>query len=124
MIVVDDDPEIAKFISSAARSMGFDVRAAANASEFKGLYDENQPSVILLDIVMPETDGIELLEWLANRNSAVPIVMISGYGGKYLNAAAQLATAKGFTIIGTLAKPFRLNELQTVLEQVLEAWQR
>ena len=34
MIVVDDDPEMAQFISSAARSMGFDVRAAANASEF------------------------------------------------------------------------------------------
>ena len=62
MMVVDDDPEMAKLIGLAARSMDYDVRVAFSARKFMELYNEDQPNVIVMDIIVPEMDGIEMLE--------------------------------------------------------------
>ena len=64
MNVVGDDPDVAEFVSNTAKSIGFEVRVAASAKEFMDLVSENEPWAIVMDIVIPDMDGIELLDWL------------------------------------------------------------
>ncbi len=121
LIVVDDDPDMAKLVSRIAGAEGFDVCIAANATEFQKLWHQHDASVIVMDLVMPDMDGIELLRWLAARQCRAPIVLMSGYQGRYLQAAEQLAAALGDKIVAKLTKPFRAAELGSVLKGVRPA---
>ncbi len=121
LIIVDDDFSMAKIISLAAQTMAFDTHVATSADEFMDLYGQIEPSAIVMDVVMPGMDGIELLEWLADRGCDVPIILISGYGKYYIKTAAHLGSIKGIDIIGTLMKPFELTELDVSLQRVLDS---
>ncbi|HIJ45578.1 MAG TPA: response regulator, partial [Rhodospirillaceae bacterium] len=85
LIVVDDELEMAEFIETAGLSLGFEVRIATSAEGFQKIWAEAEPSAIVMDIVMPDMDGIELLQWLVERKCTVPIILMSGYDGKYLD---------------------------------------
>jgi DNA-binding NtrC family response regulator len=120
MLVVDDDPEMAELIGLVARAMDYDVRVAFSALKFMELYNEDQPNVIVMDIVVPEMDGIEMLEWLMEKGCRAAIILISGHGRYYTRTAAHLATLQGADILGTLTKPFALKDLEVLLRQVSE----
>ena len=121
MLVVDDDPEMAKLIGLAARSMNYDGRVAFSARKFMELYNEDQPNVIVMDIIVPEMDGIEMLEWLMDKGCRVAIILISGHGRYYTRTAAHLAILQGADILGTLTKPFALKDLEVLLRQISDA---
>ena len=123
MIVIDDDPDMANLISFTAQSLGIDVRIATNARVFMELYDKNEPSIIVMDVVIPDMDGIELLGWLTDKNCVAPIILMSGYGEKYIKPASHIASAKGIAIVGELTKPFQIEDLKTLLRNVLAAQQ-
>lgn len=118
VLVVDDDREIAALVVETARAAGFKVRAAANAAAFLDLYKETHPTAIVMDIVMPGVDGIELLDRLANLKCDIPIILVSGYGGKYLNITQDMASAQGLKIAGRLIKPFDIKELEKLLQNL------
>ena len=81
-------------------------------------YKACNPSILIIDIVLPEIDGIELIDWLANGLNTPPVILISGYSGKYLNLAKHLATAKGIEVLGMLEKPFSIEKLEELLQKV------
>ena len=72
---------------------------------------------------MPDKDGIELIEWLAIQKCVAPIILISGYGGKYLDMTSHVASVQGIVIAGTLTKPFELGDLEMLLKQVIDAFE-
>jgi DNA-binding NtrC family response regulator len=121
VIIVDDDIGISEIIEVVAHSMGFSVHTATNAKAFMDIYAQSNPSIILMDIVMPDMDGIELLNWLTERNCTVPIVLISGYDGRYLDMASRVAEVNGANILGMLTKPFDLSEIEVHLRNVLNS---
>lgn len=121
LIAVDDDPGMAKLVKNAGELAGFDVRITTSVTEFQGVWEENNPSIILMDIIMPDMDGVELLMWLAEQKCSAPIILMSGYEGKFLKMAEHLGTAKGDNVIGTLTKPFKVDELEVMLKDVLAA---
>ena len=74
-----------------------------------------------MDIVMPDMDGVELLSKLAELKADCPIIVMSGYDGKYLDSVSLIAEAKGLTVLGTLRKPFAVRDLEKLVARVKPA---
>ncbi len=92
LVVVDDEPEFGEFVRKVAAGSGFEVEVTSDAAAFKKVYDAFDPTVIVLDIVMPEVDGMELVQWLAGRKSTVHLVVVTGYNPKYSELARKVRT--------------------------------
>jgi YesN/AraC family two-component response regulator len=84
--------------------------------DFKVAYNRFDPTVVILDMVMPEMDGIELVEWLGSVRCAARIIIISGYTPIYAKLAVTLGEAKGLLSISRLTKPVSLAALTTALQ--------
>ena len=81
ILVVDDEMGIRELLSEILREEGHQVRLAENAGEARSQRSKVRPDLVLLDIWMPDTDGITLLkEWAASGLLTMPVVMMSGHG--------------------------------------------
>ena len=116
LLVVDDNRDLAELVRRVGVGAGYDVCVTTDAHEFKEAFDSFEPTVIVLDMVMPETDGIQLIHWLVDRGVAARVVVASGFNPLYAEMAAKLGAAKGLAVT-YLAKPFRLQELRAVLHE-------
>ncbi|WP_282607114.1 response regulator [Pelagibius sp. Alg239-R121] len=116
LLVIDDNRDLAELVRRVGVGAGYDVCVATEAVQFMEAFDSFHPTVIVLDMVMPDTDGIQLLQWLVDRRVTARIVVASGFNPLYAKMAAKLGTAKGL-VVTYLAKPFRLQELRAVLHQ-------
>jgi EAL domain-containing protein (putative c-di-GMP-specific phosphodiesterase class I)/FixJ family two-component response regulator len=119
ILVIDDESDVCEIVCAAADAMGFDCLVATDATEFLKMLTADT-SLILIDLVMPKVDGIELLRLLAEQKCQAGIILMSGTGKRIIESAGQLAQALGLSIAGHLQKPFRLSELEKVLDQHLE----
>jgi EAL domain-containing protein (putative c-di-GMP-specific phosphodiesterase class I) len=114
ILVIDDEGDVGEFVSATAQALGFDCTSTTDATAFlKALTPDT--SLILLDLMMPEMDGIELLRLLGERKCKASIVLMSGVGKRVMETAEQLAQVLGLSIVGHLQKPFRLAELEEAL---------
>jgi CheY-like chemotaxis protein len=117
LLLIDDEPQMLAFLSRVAQGCGYEVRHTEDAAGFKQAYKSWSPDVVILDLVMPQVDGIELLRFLAEQASKTRILIISGFDAKVLDAAYRLGAAHGLSMIGALAKPVRVAELRAILEE-------
>ena len=114
ILVIDDDLGIGEFISSVALSLGLRCTITVDANEFlEALTPET--TLILLDLVMPYIDGIELLRLLGEQKCKAGFVLMSGMDRRIIESAEQLAGVLGLSIVGRLRKPFGLKKLEEVL---------
>lgn len=123
ILVVDDEPMMTSIVSEVGELGGFDVIETNSAREFQGAWQDHDPTVVVMDIIMPDMDGIELLKWLSERKCLAPIILMSGYDPNYMEHASTVGTEKGNTIIGTLTKPFQITELEALLKLTLSPCQ-
>ena len=114
LLVVDDEPAIGEFICELAMDAGFEAHAITDAGEFEQNYDDDT-HVVVLDLFMPQRDGIELLRVLSSLNSKAAIILISGYDKGVLNSAKKLASEQGLFVAGTLTKPFQYDQIRLLL---------
>jgi len=114
ILVVDDEKDVGELVSAACEVIGFKCTTTLDAKTFleKLTPDTN---LILLDLMMPEMDGIELLRLLSQQKCKAGIILMSGVGKRTMETAGQLAEVLGLSIVGNLQKPFRLAELEDVL---------
>lgn len=117
-LIIDDDVDLGEFVSQAIESMGLQCSATTSAEEF---LEQATPDVdlIVLDLLMPNVDGVELLRLLAKRHHAAGIILMSGIGARVMETAAELAATLGLTIVGHLQKPFRLSALEEIVRKHL-----
>lgn len=115
LLVVDDEPEFGEFVRKVATDLGYEVRVTTNGEAFQEAYHELQPTTVVLDMVMPEMDGNELVLWLMKQHYAATLIIITGYSPDYASDAKQLAEFKGMRSVTTLTKPIRLAKLREVL---------
>ena len=115
VLVVDDEIGIRELLSEILADEGHTVRLAENAAHARALRSAERPDLVLLDIWMPDTDGISLLkEWAANGQLTMPVVMMSGHG--------TIETAVEATRIGAidfLEKPIALQKLLSTVKRAL-----
>ena len=118
LLAIDDDPEVCEFLEDAGASMGFEVRALSDPHEVDDLYRAFQPTFIVLDLVMPERDGIQILRFLATAGCEALITLMSGHDQPMVRRAVSLGEALGLSLTEPLRKPIRLADLQSVLKKV------
>jgi DNA-binding NtrC family response regulator len=115
ILVVDDEIGIRELLSEILGDEGHSVHLAENAQQARELRDQNPIELVLLDIWMPDTDGVTLLkEWAASGKLSMPVIMMSGH--------ATIDTAVEATRIGALdflEKPIALQKLLKAVEQGL-----
>jgi DNA-binding response OmpR family regulator len=112
VLAVDDDQDILDFIRRAAEAKGHQVELANSGASFMTAYSRMNPDVVIVDVVMPDVDGIELIRWLADIQSKARIIVISAdVTSRYAKMAALLAEAVGFGTVTVLARPFRASDL-------------
>ncbi|WP_024299265.1 sigma-54-dependent transcriptional regulator [Methylomicrobium lacus] len=116
ILVVDDEPEIRSLVGEILADEGYEVAMADNAGAARELKKVQNPSLILLDIWMPDTDGITLLkEWVAEDSLLCPVVMMSGHGSVETAVEATRLGAYDF-----LEKPLSLAKLLLIVGRALE----
>ncbi len=117
LLVVDDDPEFGEFVRKVAVELGYEVEIVTDGNAFKRCHEEWKPTVVVLEIVMPRVDGIELVQWLAERKSTVHLIVARGYAPMYAELAMKLGQAKGLRSVTTLPKPVTPAELRAALSE-------
>jgi DNA-binding NtrC family response regulator len=115
ILVVDDEVGIRELLSEILEDEGYQVRLAENAGQAREVRTQGRPDLVLLDIWMPDTDGITLLkEWASSGLLTMPVVMMSGHG--------TIDTAVEATRIGAydfLEKPIALQKLLSTVGRAL-----
>jgi len=115
ILVVDDELGIRDLLWEILNDEGHNVEVAENAAQARAARLRDRPDLVLLDIWMPDTDGVTLLkEWSATGALTMPVIMMSGH--------ATIDTAVEATRIGALAfleKPITLQKLLKAVEQAL-----
>jgi EAL domain-containing protein (putative c-di-GMP-specific phosphodiesterase class I) len=115
ILVIDDEADVGEFVSAAAEAMGFQCTVTTEAATFLEALAPDT-TLVLLDLVMPNTDGVELLRQLGQQKCQAGIVLMSGSGKRIMESAGQLAQVLGLSIVGYLQKPFRVVQLEKLLE--------
>jgi DNA-binding NtrC family response regulator len=117
ILVVDDEADIRSLLEEILSEEGYEVVSAANAAEARKEWSYGKTDVVLLDIWMPDTDGISLLrEWLERDAAACPVVMMSGHGN--VETAVEATRLGAFDFI---EKPVSLAKLLRTVERALES---
>jgi len=114
VLIIDDDLDVCALVSGTADDMGIVCICAADADAFFQALDTDV-TLILLDLLMPGTDGIEVLRKLGEQRCQAGIVVMSGVGPRVIETAEALAASLGLSIVGHLSKPFRIADLEQVL---------
>ena len=104
--VIDDDESMREALESLLKSVGFRTAIYASAKEFLNAVKKDVPDCLILDVLMPEMNGLELQKKLLEENIPVPIVFISAHGETGEKAQALAAGAIDF-----LHKPFSEDSL-------------
>lgn len=115
ILVVDDHLDFGNFVRRVAEKEGFLVDLVDTAASFRDAYRQAEPAVVCLDIVMPEEDGIELIQWLIGQQCKSAIYVITGHNPSYARAALEIGRSQGLNIAGVLQKPVSLITLRELL---------
>lgn len=115
ILVVDDDPYIREALDDRLVSLGYRVVLAAEGNSALQLIERESPRLILLDIELPGTKGIDVLKEIRRREVDVPVVMITAYGSIDLAVEAMRQGAYDF-----ITKPFKPGHIALVAQKALE----
>jgi two-component system KDP operon response regulator KdpE len=113
IVAVDDEPEILRVLELALEEEGFDIVTVQRSTEAIALIRQQRPSLVILDLLMPELDGLTLLDQL-RRISAVPVVILTAKGADRDVIAGLDHGADDY-----ISKPFNLDELAARVRAVL-----
>jgi DNA-binding response OmpR family regulator len=111
LLLIDDELSVARFIAHAAEECGYEAIITVSAESFRSQYLACDPDVVVLDLALPRSDGVELLRFLAEEKCRALVLPISGFDQRVLEAAMRLGTALGLRMTGPLQKPVRLQQL-------------
>ena len=117
ILVVDDEADIRRLLQEILTEEGHDVEVAADAAQARASRARSAPDLVLLDIWMPDTDGITLLrEWSTDARNDCPVVMMSGHGT--VETAVEATRLGAFDFI---EKPLSLAKLLPTVKRALDA---
>jgi DNA-binding response OmpR family regulator len=116
LLLIDDELSVARFIAHAAEECGFEAIITVSAESFRSQYVACDPDVVVLDLALPRSDGVELLRFLAEEKCRALVLPISGFDERVLEAAMRLGTALGLRMAGPLQKPVRLQQLMDAMQ--------
>src|SRR4249919_1231014 len=116
--VIDDEPDVLRALSRLLRSEGLQVRTFDDAFAFLAQVEGDEPGCIVLDLSMPELDGLAVQRLLAEKGCRLPVVFLSGNGDAIANASAMQQGASAF-----LSKPVDAEVLLAAVRAALDRGQ-
>jgi DNA-binding response OmpR family regulator len=114
VVVCDDEPHICKLLSEHLNNIGYKVRVAKDGQECLNELARDMPDAMILDLKMPRMNGIEVIRKLRKLNSAMPILVLSGF-----HDLSREVEAKELSIGVFTTKPFHVSEVAKLLEKTL-----
>ena len=121
LLVIDDQVGVTKAINLVASDLGLDVKVLTNPARAIDVFIGFRPDIVILDIVMPEKDGIDVLNELLMTGIRTQMVLMTGFGAAFLRLAEGVAKFHGAGRVASLRKPFRRDELVATLQQAAQA---
>lgn len=116
ILVVDDEVGIRELLSEILFDEGYRIHLAENATQARSFREQHVPDLVLLDIWMPDTDGLTLLkEWVAREQLTMPVIMMSGHGTIETAMEAMRIGASDF-----LEKPIALQKLLATVAKAIQ----
>lgn len=116
ILIVDDDENICEVINMYLVSAGYDTRKCNNGKEACNLFTEYKPDIVLLDIMIPGMDGIEVLKWI-RKNNEIPVIMLTAKGDTFDKVLALEIGADDYIV-----KPFEPKELLARVKAVMRRY--
>src|SRR5256885_8587894 len=113
VLIIDDDQQIRTLVTRLLTSEGYDVSSASSADEGHAMLASEAPDLVLLDVMMPRTDGIDVLADIRTKSS-IPIIMLTGLGDEADRILGLRTGADDYVV-----KPFSTGELTARIESVL-----
>lgn len=115
VLVVDDEQSVREALGDILKDNGYRVECASDGREGLEMIDRLNPDVVLLDIRMPEMDGIQALEIISRRGQNVPVILITAYGSTETTIEAMKLGAFDY-----LMKPLKVNEILDTIKKAVD----
>lgn len=112
ILVVDDDPDVLAGLAALLTHTGWEVDSATSGREALRKFEEQSPDLVLLDVMLPDLSGLEILDQIKSQSESTAVVMMSGAGTVDLAVNAMKMGAETF-----VSKPCDFDSLEIVLEQ-------
>lgn len=116
ILVVDDDENISEVINMYLMNSYYETRVTHNGKEACALFNEFKPELVLLDMMLPGMDGIEVLKWI-RKNSEIPVIMLTAKGDTFDKVLALELGADDYIV-----KPFDPKELLARVKAVMRRY--
>lgn len=122
LYIADDNEEFAQYLATVARQEGWDSTISANGKQLiESLQSGNGPAVVIIDINMPEMDGIEAIESIVGIDRPLRVRFITGGSDSSIIAAKMIASARDLAVGGSIYKPISMEAFKALLSEELEA---
>ena len=112
VLAFDDDPAVGRLVVRVATMSGMQAIAVTDAEAFDETLRTNPPHLVLLDLQLGDTDGVEQLRRLADRHYTGALALMSGFDARVLGTARALGQSLGLTVEAVLEKPLRVVDLE------------
>jgi DNA-binding response OmpR family regulator len=119
LLIVDDDQSFAAELRVDGERLGLDVRMVHDTSAFESILKSWKPSIILMDLVMPDSDGLELIRVCGRSSYRGALILMSGGFELYLKMAEEIARTNNLNVVAKLPKPFRPKQFSYLLMSLL-----
>ena len=116
ILVIDDETNLLRFFEYNIKGLGYDVATGETGADFRRLLPRQDYAAILLDMMLPDANGLELLAELRKVNTEVPVIMITAYGT--INKAVEAMKLGAFDF---MPKPVDLDHLNAIIRNAVEA---
>lgn len=120
LLIIDDEEDICDLIAEIGERNGFEPRSVSNAETVPQLLTDFSPDVIMMDLMMPGVDGVELLRLLSEKAKTAKLCLISGSDARVLNGARRLGSAHGLNVVAALEKPLTIETLNAFFVSISE----
>jgi EAL domain-containing protein (putative c-di-GMP-specific phosphodiesterase class I)/CheY-like chemotaxis protein len=121
VLILDDTVEIAELIGILSRKAGFKSTVTTDVDAFNDALERETPNIIILDLQIPKSDGVQILRQLSADSAAAGILLVTGMDRRTIDSAEKFGRKAGLNMLGTLQKPFAPELLIKKLESARDA---
>jgi DNA-binding response OmpR family regulator len=117
LLLLEDNPALARVVATVAQAEGWAVHTCVDTAQFVEALEHVRPDASIVDCMLAEGSGLDVLGRLAATARDAPVLIVSGYGDTLLRLALQTAERSGLTRVSTQPKPFAAAALRSFLHQ-------